>query len=116
MIPYDTYKAQFKKLKCCVLIPTYNNATTIATVISDVLQYSDDVYIVNDGSTDNTLDILKQFPSVKLHSYEKNRGKGWALRQVFEFARNQGYDYAITIDSDGQHYAKDLPTLLNALE
>ena len=116
MIPYDTYKAQFKKLKCCVLIPTYNNATTIATVISDVLQYSDDVCIVNDGSTDITLDILKQFPSVKLHSYEKNRGKGWALRQGFEFARIQGYDYAITIDSDGQHYAKDLPTLLNALE
>ncbi len=112
----DSYKAQFKKLKCCVLIPTYNNATTIAPVISSVLQYSNDVCVVNDGSTDETLTILKQFPSIKLRSYEKNRGKGWALRQGFEFARNLGYDYAITIDSDGQHYADDLPVFLAALE
>ena len=116
MTNFDTYKASFKRLKCCVLIPTYNNATTIANVISDVLQYTDDLCLVNDGSTDNTLDIIKGFPLVKLHSYEQNQGKGWALRQGFEFARQQGYDYAITIDSDGQHYAKDLPTLLNALE
>jgi glycosyltransferase involved in cell wall biosynthesis len=85
-------------------------------VISSVLQYSNDVCVVNDGSTDETLTILKQFPSIKLRSYEKNRGKGWALRQGFEFARNLGYDYAITIDSDGQHYADDLPVFLAALE
>jgi glycosyltransferase involved in cell wall biosynthesis len=116
MINYDSYKAKFKELKCCVLIPTYNNATSLATVVNDILQYSADVCIVNDGSTDNTLEILNQFPSVKLYSYEKNRGKGWALRQGFEFARKQGYDYAITIDSDGQHYADDLPVFLKALD
>jgi glycosyltransferase involved in cell wall biosynthesis len=116
MINYESYRARFKEHKCCVLIPTYNNATAIASVVRDVLQYSDDVCIVNDGSTDNTLLILKLFPSVKLYSYEHNRGKGWALRQGFEYARKQGYDYAITIDSDGQHYAEDLPVFLDALE
>jgi glycosyltransferase involved in cell wall biosynthesis len=116
MTDYDAYKARFKALKCCVLIPTYNNSTTIAAVVNDVLQYSDDVCIVNDGSTDNTLLVLKLFPNAHLHSYEKNRGKGWALRQGFEYARSKGYDYAITIDSDGQHYAQDLPTFLDALE
>jgi glycosyltransferase involved in cell wall biosynthesis len=116
MTNHDSYKAKFKELKCCVLIPTYNNATTIASVISDVLQYSNDVCVVNDGSTDNTLHILKQFPLIKLYSYDKNRGKGWALRQGFKFAGKNGYDYAITIDSDGQHYADDLPVMLKALE
>ena len=111
-----TYKAKFKALKCCVLMPTYNNATTIGAVIQDVLQYSDDVCVVNDGSTDNTLQVIAQFPGIKIHSYTQNQGKGWALRQGFKFAVDNGYDYAITIDSDGQHYAKDLPTMLTALE
>ena len=111
-----TYKEKFKALKCCVLMPTYNNATTIGAVIQEVLLYSDDVCVVNDGSTDNTLEVLAQFPAIKLHSYTKNQGKGWALRQGFKFALQNGYDYAITIDSDGQHYAKDLTTMIAALE
>jgi glycosyltransferase involved in cell wall biosynthesis len=97
-------------------MPTYNNATTIGAVVQDVMQYSDDICVVNDGSTDNTLQVLSQFASLKIHSYTKNQGKGWALRQGFKFALQHGYDYAITIDSDGQHFAKDLPTMLAALE
>ena len=110
------YKQKFKDLHCCVLIPTYNNAQTIFSVVSDVLAYTDDVCVVNDGSTDLTLSILAQFRQIKLHSYEKNVGKGWALRQGFEFAGKNDYDYAITIDSDGQHFADDLPVMINALE
>jgi glycosyltransferase involved in cell wall biosynthesis len=111
-----TYKQKFKALKCCVLMPTYNNATTIGAVVQDIMQYCDDICVVNDGSTDNTLQVLSQFPELKIHTYEKNAGKGWALRQGFKFALQNGYDYAITIDSDGQHFAKDLPTMLAALE
>jgi glycosyltransferase involved in cell wall biosynthesis len=116
MSGYNLYKHQFKELRCCVLIPTYNNATKLADVLSDVSQYSDDICVVNDGSTDATLDILRSFPEVRLYTYPENRGKGWALRKGFEFARDQGYDYAITIDSDGQHYADDLPVFLGAIE
>ncbi len=112
----NAYAEQFRRLKCCVLIPTYNNATTIGQVISDVLKFSDDVCVVNDGSTDNTLEVIADFPQIKLYSYPKNKGKGWALRQGFEFARKNGYDFAITIDSDGQHFADDLPVMLQALE
>lgn len=111
-----SYKPLFKQLRCCVLLPTYNNAGTIGTVIQDVLRYTNEICVVNDGSTDNTRDILSQFPQVKLHSYEQNRGKGWALRTGFDFARQQGYDFAITIDSDGQHFADDLPTFVKALQ
>jgi glycosyltransferase involved in cell wall biosynthesis len=109
-------KQEFKNLKCCVLVPTYNNNKTLQQVLSDVLEYSDDVCVVNDGSTDNTSGILKLFPSVKVFAYEQNQGKGYALRKGFEFARENGYYYAITIDSDGQHYASDLPVFIDALK
>ena len=45
-----------------------------------------------------------------------NMGKGWALRKAFRQAVSLGYDYAITIDSDGQHFAKDLPLFIDKLE
>ena len=64
-------------LKACVIIPTYNNAATLAAVIKDVAQYSSHIIVVNDGSTDNTVDIVKQFPAVQFISYTENIGKGW---------------------------------------
>jgi glycosyltransferase involved in cell wall biosynthesis len=107
---------RFKHLKCCVLLPTYNNSTTIGGVINQVLEYTSDICVVNDGSTDNTLQVIEQFTDIKLLTYSKNKGKGWALRKGFEFARNCGYDYVITMDTDGQHFAEDLPVMLDALE
>ncbi len=109
-------KEKVDVLKACVIIPTYNNAATLATVIEDVAQYSDHIIVVNDGSTDNTVDIVKQFPAVQFLNYAKNVGKGWALRKAFRYAMDNGYNYAITIDSDGQHFAKDLPAFINKLE
>ncbi len=103
-------------LKACVIIPTYNNAATLAAVIKDVAQYSSHIIVVNDGSTDNTVDIVKQFPAVQFISYTENIGKGWALRTAFSYAMDTGYKYAITIDSDGQHFAKDLPAFINKIE
>ena len=109
-------KEKVDVLKACVIIPTYNNAATLAAVIEDVAQYSNHIIVVNDGSTDNTVDIVKQFAAVQFISYEKNVGKGWALRKAFAYAAEKGYKYGITIDSDGQHFAKDLPAFINKLE
>jgi glycosyltransferase involved in cell wall biosynthesis len=52
----------------------------------------------------------------QLISYPVNVGKGWALRKAFKYAVSKGYDYAITIDSDGQHFAKDLPAFIEESE
>ena len=109
-------KEKADALKACVIIPTYNNATTLAAVIADVTQYSNHVIVINDGSTDNTVDIVKNYPAVQFISYAKNVGKGWALRKAFAYATAQGYQYAISIDSDGQHFAKDLPAFYDKLE
>jgi len=112
----EQLKQRFRDNKCCVLIPTYNNRNTIAQVIKDVLEYTDAICVVNDGSTDDTLTIIQQFSNIKIHTYSENRGKGFALQTGFMFAIENGYEYAITIDSDGQHYASDLPIFIDALE
>lgn len=110
------YQDRFVKNKCCVIIPTYNNIGTLAHVIDSVLEFTSNVIVVNDGSTDSTLEILKGFNEIHVHSYPKNKGKGFALRSGFKAALNLGYEYAITIDSDGQHMASDLPNFLTALD
>jgi glycosyltransferase involved in cell wall biosynthesis len=103
-------------LKVCVIIPTYNNAATLAKVIEDVAQYTNHIIVVNDGSTDNTVEIVSRFPAVQFINYSQNVGKGWALRKAFRYAIDKGYKYAISIDSDGQHFAKDLPAFISKLE
>ena len=110
------YEALFVKQNACVLVPTYNNQGTIGEVLSSILEYTHRVIVVNDGSTDNTNEILKQFPQIHIVSYAPNKGKGIALRTGFKEAAKLGYDYAITMDSDGQHYAKDLNKFLEQLE
>lgn len=113
---FEDISKRFEDLQVCVIIPTYNNHLTLAGVITDVAAYSNHIIVVNDGSTDNTEEIVKSFPQVQLISYPQNVGKGWALRQAFAYAMEKGYQYALTIDSDGQHFAKDIPTFLNKLE
>jgi glycosyltransferase involved in cell wall biosynthesis len=112
----DLSREKFDTLKACVIIPTYNNASTLAGVIKAVVAYCNHIIVVNDGSTDNTGAILQEFPDIQLISYEKNKGKGWALRTAFSYASKQGYQYAITIDSDGQHFASDLPAFIEKLQ
>jgi glycosyltransferase involved in cell wall biosynthesis len=104
------------ELKCCVIIPTYNNANSLRAVMEDVSQYVEDVIIVNDGSTDKTTDILKSIKSATVISYQPNRGKGYALKQGFKRALALGFRYAITIDSDGQHYGSDIAVFLDKIQ
>lgn len=114
--PLPLLQERCDRLKLAVIIPTYNNAGTLARVVREVQQYTRNVIVVNDGSTNATAEILQGFPEVTLVSYPQNVGKGWALRQGFKAANAAGYDYAITIDSDGQHFATDLPTFVDKLE
>ena len=111
-----TYKERLKSLRCAVIIPTYNNASTIAKVIADVKLYATDVIVVNDGSTDNTSSILHEIEDVKLIEYKDNKGKGYALKLGLRKATEWGYRYAITIDSDGQHFADDIPVFIDKIE
>ena len=116
MVSEINYIDEFNKLKCCVIIPTYNNSTTIASVIEDVAKYTDNIIVVNDGSTDDTEEILNKFNDIELISYSENKGKGFAIRKAFKVALSRNFRYAITIDSDGQHFASDLPNFINKIK
>lgn len=104
------------QLKCCVIIPTYNNCKTLQRVIDGVLQYTSAIIIVNDGATDSTSKILETYPEIQQIHIPKNKGKGNALRLGFKQAEKLDYDYAITIDSDGQHFPENILNFIEALE
>ena len=110
----DYVRQTLRERAVCVLIPTYNNVGTIRSVVIQAKTYCHDVIVVDDGSTDGTTDVLKSISGIQLVSYQKNRGKGYALKCGFKHALSQGFAYAITMDADGQHFAKDIPVFLKA--
>ena len=107
-------KKTLRERGICVVIPTYNNAGTIADVVRRVLTHCLDVIVVCDGSTDETFSILQGIEGITVVSYDRNAGKGTALKRGFKKALEMGFAYAITLDADGQHFPEDIPTMLHA--
>lgn len=107
---------RMEQLKVCVIMPTYNNHKTLKRVLDSVLQYTPNVIVVNDGSTDSTAQILKNYLQLVQIHHSENYGKGIAIRNGFKKALELKFDYAITIDSDGQHFASDITGFITALE
>jgi glycosyltransferase involved in cell wall biosynthesis len=101
------------------IIPTYNNAGTLAAVVAKTAEYLPDIIVVNDGSTDETKSVLAELAesNARVHAteFETNRGKGAALRAGFEKALALGFTHAITLDADGQHSAADIPAFLGSI-
>ena len=110
MHPTDT------KPNWCVIVPTYNNHKTLRRVLDSVLLQTPEIIVVNDGSTDSTREILSDYPQITQVHFPKNCGKGKALREGFKKAVALGYDYAVTIDSDGQHFATDIPAFIESIQ
>nr|WP_294931490.1 DUF2062 domain-containing protein [uncultured Flavobacterium sp.] len=96
----------------CVIVPTYNNHKTLRKVLDFILGYTSNIIIVNDGSTDDTSEILKSYSQLTQIHHPQNLGKGRALRNGFRKAIEMKFEYAITIDSDGQHFASDIPNFI----
>lgn len=105
-----------RRLGCAVVIPTYNNDRTLGGVIAGVRRYCADIFVVNDGSTDRTAEVLASTEGIRTIAYARNRGKGYALRRGLRAAREAGFRYALTIDSDGQHYPDDIARFIERIE
>lgn len=99
--------------KLIVCIPTYNNEKSIASVVKGVLAHVPEVMVVNDGSTDSTEERARE-AGARIVRHEKNRGKGEALKTGLRAAAREGYTHVLTIDGDGQHEPKDIPSLIEA--
>jgi len=109
-------KTNCEDIRYCVIIPTYNHCKALEQVVSSVLSVTSDIIIVNDGSTDDTSEILNHFKYLPVISYPFNRGKGYALKKGFREAAAGGFDYAVTIDSDGQHKADEIALFISEVK
>ena len=96
------------------VIPAFNEETTISSVIN-LLQYVDTVLVINDASTDATLNILKN-SKAKFISNNSNLGYEISLKKGFNYAIKNCYDYIIFVDADGQHPCELLPLFLSKLK
>ena len=116
MKPILSQEEQLAQTNFCVIVPTYNNNKTLEKVLNSILIYTKDIIVVNDGSTDRTIEILENFPNLIQIHHPKNQGKGVALQNGFNKAIALNYEYAITIDSDGQHFASDIPSFIDFIQ
>lgn len=102
-----------------IIIPAYNEEKNIGALLEELtkpeISSLADVLVVDDASTDDTRDIVKQYGlPVVCHVY--NLGYGSGLQSGYKYAVRKGYRYVIQMDADGQHDACNVPVLYRALK
>ena len=113
----DNTKMETDSLNIAILIPSYNEGKRIGDVIKKCFTYNLDIIILNDGSTDNTFEVLKEFEAqenkkVIIITHPENKGKGEALKTGFDYVVSNNYSGVITIDADGQHDTREINDFL----
>lgn len=106
-------------MKAVIIIPAFNESAVIYKVLKSLPKRikgisNVDIVVVNDGSTDSTLREARK-ANVKVLTHLANRGLGAAIKTGLTWAKLNSMDIAITFDSDGQHDARDVKKLINAL-
>jgi glycosyltransferase involved in cell wall biosynthesis len=94
------------------IIPAYNEQIAIGSMVLNTKQYVDRVIVVDDGSTDKTVEISK-LAGAEVISHPTNMGKGVALKSGFNAVTDS--DIIVTLDGDGQHHTSDIPKLLKPI-
>lgn len=95
------------KHEVCVIVPVYNEAQTVATTVSDLLEHFPHVVCVDDGSRDGSADLARAAGATVLR-HVINQGQGAALRTGFDHVlRHTGAAYVVTFDADAQHLVED---------
>ncbi len=103
-----------------VIIPAYNEETRVRPVVEGIAKKGFKMVIVNDGSTDNTLDVLKdcqkKYPkNIFIYSHIINRGVGLAMQTGFEAVLKYNPKFIVNIDADGQHSVADIENVIEPL-
>jgi glycosyltransferase involved in cell wall biosynthesis len=102
-------------MRTCALIPAFNEAPHIASVVERTRQHVAEVVVIDDGSGDETAELARAAGATCLQS-SKNCGKASALRTGIAFARDRKFPYVITLYGDGQHLPEDIPVMIRVAE
>ncbi|MFK5855807.1 MAG: glycosyltransferase family 2 protein [Bacteroidota bacterium] len=100
--------------KVLIAIPAFNEADNIEEVLNSLVDYKADVLVVNDGSSDNTSEIVKNM-GVKVISHKHNLGLSAAYNTMFGYADRNNYTHMVTFDGDGQHDTSYVPQFIEML-
>lgn len=103
------------QMKTCVIIPVYNEASTVGKILDELKNKSFEVIVIDDGSVDSSSEIAKEKGAVLIRHNEK-KGKGEALRSGFRYVLQKGYDAVITMDGDGQHDVEDIGQFIKKIQ
>ncbi len=96
-----------------ILIPAYHEATRIGPLVRSVRSVAARVVVVDDGSRDDTAAEARA-AGAEVLVHPVNKGKGAALQTGFQYAREQGAAFVLTMDGDGQHAPADIPAFIAA--
>ena len=95
-------------------LPVFNEAKHLNGVLDQVVRFSPEVLVVDDGSTDETWELLQSRQDVHVLRHPRNAGYGAALKTAFQHSIRSGYDVLVTIDCDGQHEPQRIPEFVAA--
>ncbi len=100
-----------------LIIPAFNEESNIQKVIREIKEDLDfvDVLVVDDCSTDRTLEIIKNIKGISYLSLPINLGYSGALQAGFKYAVDKGYDTVVQFDGDGQHIASEARKLIDLM-
>jgi glycosyltransferase involved in cell wall biosynthesis len=98
------------------IIPAYNEAVTVAGVVHSLRRHAPDwdPVVIDDGSTDETAQLAKRAGARVLHA-PFNLGIGGAVQLGFVYAMENGYDYMVQVDADGQHDPREIQGLVTEM-
>ncbi len=97
-----------------VIVPAYNESTVMGKVLEALCGAEYSVVVVDDGSTDDTSDVVSGFPVHRL-SHMVNLGQGAAIQTGTEYALGAGAEFIVHFDADGQHRDEDIEELLRPI-
>jgi glycosyltransferase involved in cell wall biosynthesis len=99
-----------------IILPVYNEADTVGAVLDMIRMFHHgEILVLNDGSTDETAEVLAERDDILTLPHPENLGYGRSLIDTFVFAQFAGLKRVITMDCDGQHQPAHIPAFFGAL-
>src|SRR5271170_4508842 len=103
-------------MRLLIAIPVFNEQKYVQSVLAEVRKFHSEILVVDDGSTDGTVDLLAVDRDIQLLRDNRNLGYGASLIDAFTYADWNNYDWVITMDCDEQHEPTRIPEFIREIQ